>query len=150
MFISGVHHTCVIVSDMERSLRFYRDILGMREELNEKYDADPVMMDLPGTEPKQHLVMLSAGNMTIELIQYIEPIGKPYDRRPCDIANMHIAFEVKDIKKSYNELTQNGIRFHRDPDFIGEDGGDLKGLGYVYFRGPDNEILELVQVPSSA
>ncbi|UCB45931.1 MAG: VOC family protein [Spirochaetota bacterium] len=147
MLISGVHHTCVIVSDMSRSLEFYRDILGMKEKLNEKYDADPVMMDLPNTEPKQHLVMLSAGNITIELIQYIEPKGKPYDRRPCDISNMHIAFQVNDIKKAYNILRQKGIRFHRDPDFIGDDGGDLSGLGYVYFRGPDNEILELVQLP---
>jgi catechol 2,3-dioxygenase-like lactoylglutathione lyase family enzyme len=145
MLISGIHHTCIIVSDMEKSLHFYRDLLGMREEMNETYDADPVMMDLPGTEPKQHLVMLSAENTIVELIQYIKPKGKPYDRRPCDIANMHIAFQVDDINKVYEELKGKGIRFHRDPDFIGEDGGALNGLGYVYFRGPDNEILELFQ-----
>lgn len=145
MLIAGVHHTCVIVSDMERSLSFYRDILGMKEEINLKYDADPVMMDLPGTSPKQHLVMLSAGNTTVELIQYIEPRGKPYDRRPCDISNMHIAFEVDDIEQVYEELKKKGIRFHREPDFIGEDGGALNRCGYVYFRGPDKEILELFQ-----
>lgn len=77
---------------MSRSLEFYRDILGMEEKLNKKYNADPVMTDLPDTETKQNLVMLFAGNTTIKLIQYIEPKGKPYDRRQCDIANMHIAF----------------------------------------------------------
>jgi catechol 2,3-dioxygenase-like lactoylglutathione lyase family enzyme len=145
MIFSGVHHTCVIVSDMERSLAFYRDTLGMQELTNLKYDADPVMMDLQGTEPKQHLIMLSAGNTIIELIQYIEPKGKPYDRRPCDISNMHIAFSVDDINKVYEELKAKGIRFHRDPDIIGEGGGNLAGFGYVYFRGPDNEILELIE-----
>jgi catechol 2,3-dioxygenase-like lactoylglutathione lyase family enzyme len=147
MMIKGVHHTCVIVSDMEKSLKFYRDVLGMHEDANIKYDADPAMMDLPGTEPKQHLVMLSAGNTVIELIQYIEPKGKPYDRRPCDIANMHICFQVDDIRDAYGRLVDLGIKFHRDPDFIGDDGGELSGYGYVYFRGPDNEILELIQVP---
>ena len=56
--INGVHHGCVIVSDMEKSLAFYRDKLGLKEVMNLKFDADPVMMDLQGTEPKQHLVML--------------------------------------------------------------------------------------------
>ena len=64
----------------------------MEEKLNENYNADPVIMDPPDTEMKQNLVMLFAGNTTIKLIQYIEPRGKPYDRRPCDIANMHMAF----------------------------------------------------------
>ncbi len=147
MRISGVHHTCVIVSDMDKSLKFYRDILGMLEEVNLKFDADPVMMDLPGTKPKQHLVMLSAGNTIIELIQYIEPKGKPCDRKPCDTANMHICFQVEDINKTYEEIKAMGISFHRDPDFIDESGGALNGYGYVYFRGPDNEILEFIQVP---
>ena len=147
MLVKGVHHTCVIVSDMKKSLSFYRDILGMREDVNITYDADPVMMDLQGTEPKQHLVMLSAGNTIIELIQYVEPKGRPYDRRPCDISNMHICFHVDDILNIYTELKDRGIRFHRDPDFIGEGGGELEGYGYVYFRGPDNEILELIQTP---
>ncbi len=147
--INGVHHVCVIVSNMEKSLKFYRDILGMKESMNLKFDADPVMMDLPGTMPKQHLVMLSAGNANVELIQYIEPVGKPDNRRPCDFANMHICFQVNDIKKVYREALAKGVdTFHKEPDFIDDSGGPLKGYGYVYFRGPDNEILEFMQVPT--
>ena len=53
MLIDDIHHTCVIVSDMERSLKFYRDTLGMKQEIDISYDADSVTMDLPGTNPKQ-------------------------------------------------------------------------------------------------
>jgi catechol 2,3-dioxygenase-like lactoylglutathione lyase family enzyme len=134
---------------MKKSLAFYRDILGLKEEVNIKYDADPVMMDLPGTSPKQHLVMLQAGNTNIELIQYLEPKGAPFERRPCDVGNMHICFQVGNIREIYDALKNKGIRFHRDPDFIDENGGDLEGYGYVYFRGPDNEILEFIQEPES-
>jgi catechol 2,3-dioxygenase-like lactoylglutathione lyase family enzyme len=147
MLIDGIHHTCVIVSDMERSLKFYRDTLGMKQEIDISYDADPVMMDLPGTNPKQHLVMLSAGNMNVELIQYLEPKGRPNDRRTCDNGTMHLCFRVHDIMKVYEELKAKGITFHRAPDFIGDDGGELSHYGYVYFRGPDNEVLELIQPP---
>jgi catechol 2,3-dioxygenase-like lactoylglutathione lyase family enzyme len=147
MLIDGIHHACVIVSDMERSLKFYRDTLGMEEEVDITYDADPAMMDLPGTQPKQHLVLLSAGNMHVELIQYLEPKGRPNDRRTCDNGTMHLCFRVNDIMKVYEELKSQGIKFHRTPDFIGDAGGGLAHYGYVYFRGPDNEVLELIQPP---
>lgn len=147
--ISGVHHACVTVSNMEESLKFYRDLLGMKEEMNLKFDADPVMMDLPGTEPKQHLVMLSAGNVFVELIQYVEPKGTPDPRRTCDFGTSHICFQVEDIQKAHQEMVAEGVNtFHRDPDFIDASGGPLAEYGYVYFRGPDNEIVEFMQVPS--
>lgn len=135
-----MHHTCVIVSDMEKSLGFYLDTLGMKEKVNIKYDADPVMMDLPGTKPKQHLVLLSAGNASVELIQYLEPKGKPNDPRTCDNGTLHLCFQ--------GELESRGVRFHRDPDLIGDAGQGLAGHWYVYFRGPDNEVLEFIQPPN--
>ncbi len=144
--IKGVHHACVIVSDMDKSLDFYRDKLGLKEIMNLKFDADPVMMDLPGTKPKQHLVMLEAGNSHVELIQYSEPQGKKSNLAPCDFPNMHICFEVDDITAVYEKAKLVGITaFHRDPDFIKDSGTPLDGYGYVYFRGPDNEILEFIQ-----
>ena len=147
--ISGVHHVCVNVSDMEKSLGFYRDLLGMKETINLKFDNDPVMMDLPGTEPKQHIVMLSAGNAIVELVQYLEPLGKPDPRRTCDIGMSHISFQVDDILKACEEMKAKGVdTFHREPDFIGSSGGVLEGYAYVYLRGPDNEIVELMQVAS--
>lgn len=148
MMISGVHHACVSVSDMERSLAFYRDTLGMKEEVNITYDADPAMMDLPGTKPKQHLVLLSAGNARVELIHYIEPKGRPNDRRTCDHGTLHLCFQVDDVRRTCQTLKARGVRFHREPLLIGEAGEGLAGHWYVYFRGPDNEVLELIQPPA--
>lgn len=148
MKITGVHHSCVIVSDMERSLPFYRDVLGMREDVNVHFDADPVMMGLPGTKPRQHIVMLSAGNTNVELIQYLEPKGKTTNEsRTCDGGTLHICFQVRDINAAYKDLTAKGVKFHRTPGVIDETGQGLTGYGYVYFRGPDNEVLELMQPP---
>lgn len=147
--VSGVHHVCITVFSMEKSLMFYRDVLGLKEEMNLKFDADPEMMDLRGTEPKQHLVMLSAGNINVELIQYLEPKGKPDPRRTCDHGTSHVCFQVDDINEAYQQMKAHGIdSFHKPPEFIDESGGPLGGYGYVYFRGPDNEIVEFMQVPA--
>jgi catechol 2,3-dioxygenase-like lactoylglutathione lyase family enzyme len=146
--IAGVHHACVHVSDMVRSIGFYRDTLGMKEIVNITYDADPAMMDLPGTKPRQHLVLLSAGNANVELIQYLEPTGTSAPRKTTDNGSIHLCFAVNDLEKTYGELKGKGVRFHRDPLLIGEAGQGLANHWYVYFRGPDNEILELIQPPA--
>ncbi len=148
MVVSGVHHTCVIVSDMAASLAFYRDLLGLKEDVNVFFDADPVMMGLPGTKPRQHIVFLSAGNMILELIQYLEPKGKPVETRTCDPGGLHLCFRVVDMEGTYEYLTSKGVKFHKSPGIIGEDGKGLAGHKYVYFRGPDNEVLELMQPPA--
>jgi catechol 2,3-dioxygenase-like lactoylglutathione lyase family enzyme len=147
MIISGLHHASIVVSDMEKSLEFYRDTLGMKQEMEFRYDADPVMMDLPDSKPRQHLILLSAGNAYLELIQYLEPRGRPNDRRTCDDGAMHLCFRVDDMEKVVSALKTKGTRFHRDPDVIGKDGEGLADHWYVYLRGPDNEVLELIQPP---
>jgi catechol 2,3-dioxygenase-like lactoylglutathione lyase family enzyme len=132
---------------MNRSLKFYRDTLGMKQEMEFRYDADPVMMDLPGSKPKQHLILLSAGNALLELIQYLEPEGRTNDRRTCDHGSMHVCFRVDDMDKVVRALEAIGTRFHRSPDLIGEAGQGLANHRYVYLRGPDDEVLELIQPP---
>ncbi|MBN1835492.1 MAG: VOC family protein [Spirochaetales bacterium] len=149
MLVSGVHHASIVVSDMDRSLEFYRDTLGMKQEMEFWYDADPAMMDLPDSKPKQHLVLLSTGNAYLELIQYLEPAGRPNDRRTCDQGAMHICFRVEDMQKVYELLKAKGTRFHRAPDQIGENGAALANHWYVYLRGPDDEVLELIQAPTA-
>lgn len=145
--ISGIHHACVVVSDMQQSLEFYRDMIGLKELMNFKIQGDPVMLDLKGTVPQQHLVMLSAGNSIVELIQYLEPKGVKIHRKTCDFGVSHICFQVPDIEKAYKAMKGKGVvNFHRLPDFISAP-CPLHGYGYVYFRGPDDEIVEFIQAP---
>ncbi len=145
--ISGIHHACVVVSDMQESLEFYRNKIGLKELMNLRIQGDPVMLDLKGTVPQQHLVMLSAGNSIVELIQYLEPKGAKIHKKTCDFGVSHICFQVPDIERACKAMKDKGVKsFHRAPDFISAP-GPLNGYGYVYFRGPDDEIVEFIQVP---
>ena len=144
--VSGIHHSCIVVSDMQKSLEFYRDKIGLKELMNFKIQGDPVMLNLRKT-PQQHLVMLSAGNSIVELIQYLEPKGTKVHKETCDFGVAHICFQVSDINAAYEAMKEKGVvSFHRTPDFISAS-CDLNGYGYVYFRGPDDEIVEFMQVP---
>lgn len=87
--------------------------------------------------------MLQVGNDCIELLQYVEPSGKPYDRMNCDTGNLHIAFRVPDIEKTYATLKERGVKFNSPPNNI--DSGPLKGDVYCYFLDPDGVTLEIYQ-----
>jgi len=143
---NGLHHVAVNVSDMEKSIKFYRDVLGLRLMFG------PQPVSGPGFErtsrvPRANIdfTMLEAGNGStrVELIKFHNPKGKPNDRKMFDGGAAHIAFRVKDIGKMVTKLKKNGVEFFSQPLKI--DGGPLKGGAFVYFSDPDGVVLELFQ-----
>jgi len=142
--IAGVHHIAINVKDMKKSMRFYREVLGF-EPMFPPQEGFGAKLEEAVRVPNAKLkyVMLQAGNTCVELIQYLNPIGKPYDRRNCDTGNMHLAFHVSNIDKAYAELTEKGVKFNGPPVKI--DSGPLKGLAFAYFTDPDSVTLEIFQ-----
>lgn len=141
--VTGTHHTSFTVSDMERSVAFYRDMLGMKvmwdslqQGLQFKGTVADNVTNCPGTE--QRLVMITVGNCRIELVQYT-PTGKPLvDNKASDTGSAHVCFKTDNIQELYEKLKANGIRLHCEPQ-------DLGFAQAMYFRDPDGIILEAVQ-----
>jgi catechol 2,3-dioxygenase-like lactoylglutathione lyase family enzyme len=92
--IVGLSHACFVVADLERSLAFYRDQLGM-----------PVAFEFRSPEGKLTGVYLHVGARTfVELFQ-----GKP--EPPAQNASYkHICLEVDDIESTVAELTERGVK----------------------------------------
>lgn len=86
---------------------------------------------------------MQAGDKIVELIQYINPKGKPYNMSECDTGNMHIAFRVTDIYKIYKTLKQKGVKFKSPPNEVIK--GPTKGWIWTYFYDPDGAQLELIE-----
>jgi len=141
--IKTVRHAAIVVTDMERSLAFYRDLLGLRVALDVEREGEffDKLLALPGL--RMRVVMLEApdGNR-LELFEFLShPKKAPDNVETCDIGCMHVAFSVSDIDETYRVLSENGIAFHCPP-LVSED-----GYGKVtYCRDPDGTILELVQI----
>lgn len=136
--VKCIHHTSLSVSDLERSKAFYLGILGMelvREgELSGK--AVEKIVGLPGAHMK--VVFLKKGNGMIEIFQYITPQGRAVSRQQCDIGIIHLAFEVEDIEKVYEDLQKKGVQFVNPPQV-----GRLAKA--AYFFDPDGITIEILE-----
>ena len=141
--ISGIHHTSFTVNDIERSVTFYRDILGMKVVWDSlqagvqfKGPIADNLTNCPGTE--LHIVFLSINERLVELVEYT-PKGKSLeDNKASDTGSAHICFQTDDIQGLHKKLSENGVRLHCSPQNLG-------GVWVMYFRDPDGIILEVMQ-----
>lgn len=123
--ITGVAHIGLYIKDVERSIRFYEDVLGFK------------MIQRFTSLEGNLMAFVKSGNLIIELIQHVEWM----DRK--DGLFDHIAMEVEDIEAVSAELKSKGIEFEDDIYFdkLVTD----TGVKYQAFRGPDGEHLEIYQ-----
>ena len=111
--IHGIHHTAISSGDIERSLHFYRDLLGFEEVFKLNWEVGTKTLDdITGlTDSSARVVMLKAGNACVELFEYATPAPKlAEDRRPvCDHGITHLCLQVSDIDGEYERLKAAGI-----------------------------------------
>lgn len=140
--MKAIRHTGIVVSDMERSLKFYRDLLGFKEIKRMEESGGYIDTVLGGQKIKVLTVKMSAddGNL-IELLSF-GPLQGGADKKRLDgIGLSHIAFTVNDLDKQYRELTKKGIKFNSAPQKSPD------GYAKVAFcEDPDGTFLELVEV----
>jgi len=147
--VTGIHHTSLVVSDMEKSLRFYRDLLGMTVAVDTPMSGEMLDQEVALKGARLRVVELNPGSGPpyVELLQYYAPVGKPFpaDARCCDTGMPHIALLVADIQADYKRLLKEKVRFTAPPQFV--DAGAFKGCQTVYCYDPDGIVVELWQMP---
>ena len=142
--IRGMHHISLSTSDMDRCVRFYRDLLGMKldriSELRPGVEAFETVVGL--REVSGQVAQFNLGNMNMEVFCYRHPVPVPGARRPaCDAGIRHIAFDVQDIFAEYARLKAAGVDFVSPPQHIA-----MGKVTSCYFYDPDGNILELQEL----
>ena len=140
--IQGIHHTGLSTPDLERTLRFYVDLLGF--EVLTRFTMPPgspgmdEMLELPGVG--FNAALLRHGRTMIEVFQFSdpEPIRAPARRRVCDHGLTHLCLQVDDLKAEYERLSAAGMSFHCAPQ-------TGSGARFVYGRDPDGNAIELIE-----
>jgi len=143
----GIDHTAIVVKDTERSLRFYRDRLGLRvvgesenwgpeqERLNNVFGAHLRITGLRG-----------ASGPGIELLEYLAPRdGRPYpaDARANDLVHWQTDLAVSDVDEAAELLGRTLRRVSPGPVELDESSaGFAEGL---LVRDPDGHALRLVE-----
>jgi catechol 2,3-dioxygenase-like lactoylglutathione lyase family enzyme len=140
----------ITVSDLDRSVAFYRDLLGF-EVVSQLEVAGEPFETLTGVFGSRALIArLKLGDETIELTQYLAPRGRPMpsDSRSNDLWFQHVAIIVRDMDEAYARLRSFKVEHassgpQRLPDWNQAAGG----IKAFYFRDPDGHFLEILQFP---
>ena len=145
--MKALHHVGITVKDLDASIRFYHDVLGLpfSNEPSPWFDGPELgpAVGVPGAGLRQ--VSLLLGDTTFELLEYKSPPSETERPLPSNnIGASHAAFLVDDIHETVAELKAKGIEFFSDVNVVDE--GVLAGWRWVYFADPDGYPLELVEV----
>ncbi|RJP15625.1 MAG: VOC family protein [Candidatus Abyssobacteria bacterium SURF_5] len=141
MHLKEVQHIAISVSDMEKSLAFYRDLLGLEVMMDfEVADNRGIETVLGVKGLKMRYVLFNNKGASINLLEIRNPKGENVARklRPYDQCIHHFAFAVDDAEAVYQELKSNGIEFVSPPQ-------DLGMAKACAFYGPDGEVIELME-----
>ena len=80
--ITSMHHTGFVVADLDKSVAFYRDVMGLTVNVSRERKGGPVTQVLGYEDTHLKIALLSIGDgHTLELIQYVHPTGAA---RPTD------------------------------------------------------------------
>ena len=138
--IKELEHVGLSVSDLERSIAFYRDIIGLKLVKVIKVAPEMSLGAVVGLPPCQaRIAHLQLGGSMLELFEYQEPRGKPITAHSTQADNgfIHAGFSSTDARGDYKRLNSLGVRC------IGEPVEFRPGVWIFYFYGPDGEVCEL-------
>ena len=125
--IKSLIHFSIPVSDVERSTRFYTEIVGCRHI---------------ETVGQGRMAFLDASGTCLILVKREPPINP----RPEDHGGVHHSFGVKDYQAALDHLRQNGVAITFEED---RQGGVVNGPR-AYFHDPDGTVLEFIDLTSYA
>ncbi|TVQ21030.1 MAG: hypothetical protein EA382_14180 [Spirochaetaceae bacterium] len=140
--ILRLEHAGLSVADLERSIAFYRDYLGMRViRVIESGPEMPLGTIVGMPHATARIAHLELDGMMLELFEYTSPRGReiPEDRRQADHGLVHVGFTSTDTRADYAVLREKGVAFLSEPVEY------RPNVWVVYFRGPDGEVCELRQ-----
>ena len=142
--ISKVSHIGVCVSDLERSLRFYCDVLGFERsstmaDVHVAGEPSDSLLRLRGVD--LHAVYVERDGFRLELLHYASPAspGRAPQRTMNDLGFTHLSVQVPDVKAALDKLEALGVEIDRDTVI------EFSGLTVAAFvRDPDGLGIELV------
>ncbi|HEY1282038.1 MAG TPA: VOC family protein [Acidimicrobiales bacterium] len=145
--MKAVHHVGITVKDLDASIRFYHDVLGLEfaNEPSPWFEGEELSRGVGVSGAALRQVSLLVGDTTLELLEYRSPPSET--DRPLgshSLGASHVAFFVDDIEATKAELEGKGIDFYSDVNVVDE--GVLAGWRWAYFEDPDGYPLELVEV----
>lgn len=150
--ITGFFHGGIAVSDMDSSLAFYRDVLGLEVFFDVTLDAVDYVRAVMGIEMADarlvYLTVPGSADVYVELIEYHGTDAQPTAPRAWDPGTGHLCFYVGDAQGLHERAVGLGYR-SRSSGAIEIPVGPNAGGRAAYLLDPDGYHVELFQRPVS-
>ncbi len=144
--VVGLFHGGVTVGDLDRSIAFYRDVLGF--EVATRRDAtEDYLREMHGqsfTTVRMAFLAIPNSTSMIELIEYQGVATHKPTYQPSDPSTGHLCFLVDDIYAVDTRLRSAGCPA-RSTRPIAITAGPNRGGWAVYFADPDGYPIEFIQ-----
>ena len=148
--LGDIHHLGLTVSDIERSIHFYRDVLGMTLVGRRPRVTADYISKQTGYEGLELNVasfrVRDDSKQSLEVVQYLNNEGPPGEPATNRSGSSHLCLLVDDLRSCYDDLSAQGVRFKSEPVTI--TAGPNEGGLVVYLYDPDGYALEMFQPPS--
>ena len=147
--VGRIYHVGLTVSDLDRSIAFYRDILGLAfqgEIFMEGKETDKMFRR---ANCKARVAYLNGSKAIetppVELIQFVDSEIHKEQSDLFTTSISEVCFYTDDIDSVYKTLIENHVECLSEPQYF-----DFRANGFgesraFYFRDPDGIILEMMQ-----
>ena len=148
--VTAVDSIGLTVSDLDRSVEFYSNVLSF-EKISEREAYGDEFEHLEGVfGVRARVARLRLGEEFIELTEYVAPAGRPAspDARSNDRSFQHIALITSDMERAYQWLRKNKVRHASSgPQRLPDWNKNAGGIQAFYFHDPDGHPLEVLAFP---
>ena len=143
--LKSFFHTGFVVKDIEKSAKFYCDVLGMRmgDRIERQGEFVEQVLAFPGAHIDRAFLDKGEGHK-LELIQYLSPSSGTPNVNRNDLGAAHLAFFVEDLDRFYRETSQRGLNYNNPPASQYDDQGNVS-MKACYAQDPDGNWLEFVE-----
>ena len=146
--LKGTNHIGMTVADMDKSLKFYVDMIGCVVQ-SDSYVQNPAVSEgvgIANTSTRIAFLTIPGSDLNLEIIQYLNPASIKLPKRAMnDYGYTHICFSVKDVQAvtsalhsaGYSSISSLSVVDHISP---------TTDYGLVIFYDPDGNMVEFLQV----
>lgn len=150
--ISAIDHINIVVSDLERSVKFYTEVLGFEKINRVHLEGDWIdsIVGLKGVVADLVIIAAPEGEPKIELFYFKSPIGEsiPSNSLANTIGLRHFALRVDDIQASYKKLKDAGVKILSEPATVPQNVAPQSNVRKTmyYFQDPDGVLIEIAEI----
>src|SRR6476646_10135023 len=111
--VEGVSHFGIQVADLERSVAFYRDLLGLELVTRWVRDQEYIqeLVGYPGVELHVAVFRLPLSDVFLEVLEYRNVEKHAVDPSTANPGTAHFCLYVDDLDQFHERLVDNGVRF---------------------------------------